>query len=291
MKDHDKLSTRLAQILAKFNQGDRVTIEALSEEFGVSKRTIERDFIRLSYLPTKKDGKYHYLEEYALGKLNFDDIKNFAIFSGIKSLFPSLTKQFLAEILNDKINKAYMVSNSGFEDIEKKQDIFQKLTSAILDQKVIEFSYNDKKRVAKPYKLINTNGIWYLSAVENDSTKTYTFSKIKNLKITDEKFTQDINILKEIERNEINFLSSEQKEVQLKIQNSAKEYFLRKRVLSNMKIIEENEEYFVVSTNVSFDDEIINLVKYWIPYMAILSPLSLKDKLYKVLEDYLKNDL
>lgn len=38
-------------------------------------------------------------------KLNFDHIKNFAIFSGIKSLFPSLAKQFLSEILNDKINE------------------------------------------------------------------------------------------------------------------------------------------------------------------------------------------
>ncbi|QKF73171.1 hypothetical protein AFAEC_1003 [Aliarcobacter faecis] len=38
-------------------------------------------------------------------KLNFDDIKNFTIFSGIKSLFPSLAKQFLSEILNDKINE------------------------------------------------------------------------------------------------------------------------------------------------------------------------------------------
>ncbi len=40
-----------------------------------------------------------------MGKVNFDDIKNFAIFSGIKSLFPSLAKQFLSEILNDKINE------------------------------------------------------------------------------------------------------------------------------------------------------------------------------------------
>lgn len=290
MKEHDKLSTRLSQILAKFSQGDKVTIEDLTQEFGVSKRTIERDFARFSYLPIKKEGKYFSLEEYALGKLNFDDIKNFAIFSGVKSLFPSLTKQFLAEILNDKINKAYMISNSGFEDIEKKQEIFYTLTKAILNQKIINFSYNDKIRIVKPYKLINTNGIWYLSAVENDS-KTYTFSKIKNLKITDEKFTQDINILKEIEKNEINFLSSNSKEVFLQIKNSAKDYFLRKKVLSNMKIIEQNEEYFVVSTNVSFDDEIINIVKYWIPYIKIISPIELKDKLHKVLENYLKIDL
>lgn len=287
MKEHDKLSTRLSQILIKFNNGDRVTIEDLAEEFGVSKRTIERDFVRFSYLPIIKENKEYYLENLAIGKLNFDDIKNFAIFSGVKSLFPSLTKQFLAEILTDKINKAFLVSNSGFEDIEKKQEIFYNLTSAICDQKIINFFYNDKARVVKPYKLINTNGIWYLNATENEDIKTYTFSKIKSLKVTDEKFIQNINILKEIERNEINFLSSITKEVHLQIDNSAKEYFLRKKVLSNMKIIDQTNEYFIVSTNVAFDDEILNIVKQWIPYIKIVSPLELQNKLQDTLKNYL----
>ncbi len=287
MKEHDKLSTRLSQILIKFNNGDRVTIEDLAEEFGVSKRTIERDFVRFSYLPIIKENKEYYLENLAIGKLNFDDIKNFAIFSGVKSLFPSLTKQFLAEIITDKINKAFLVSNSGFEDIEKKQEIFYNLTSAICDQKIINFFYNDKARVVKPYKLINTNGIWYLNATENEDIKTYTFSKIKSLKVTDEKFIQNINILKEIERNEINFLSSITKEVHLEIDNSAKEYFLRKKVLSNMKIIDQTNEYFIVSTNVAFDDEILNIVKQWIPYIRIVSPLELQNKLQDTLKNYL----
>ena len=287
MKEHDKLSTRLSQILIKFNNGDRVTIEDLAEEFGVSKRTIERDFVRFSYLPIIKENKEYYLENLAIGKLNFDDIKNFAIFSGVKSLFPSLTKQFLAEIITDKINKAFLVSNSGFEDIEKKQEIFYNLTSAICDQKIINFFYNDKARVIKPYKLINTNGIWYLNATENEDIKTYTFSKIKSLKVTDEKFIQNINILKEIERNEINFLSSITKEVHLEIDNSAKEYFLRKKVLSNMKIIDQTNEYFIVSTNVAFDDEILNIVKQWIPYIRIVSPLELQNKLQDTLKNYL----
>ena len=287
MKEYDKLSTRLSQILIKFNNGDRVTIEDLAEEFGVSKRTIERDFVRFSYLPIIKENKEYYLEDLAIGKLNFDDIKNFAIFSGVKSLFPSLTKQFLAEILTDKINKAFLVSNSGFEDIEKKQEIFYNLTSAICDQKIINFFYNDKARVVKPYKLINTNGIWYLNATENEDIKTYTFSKIKSLKVTDEKFIQNINILKEIERNEINFLSSITKEVHLQIDNSAKEYFLRKKVLSNMKIIDQTNEYFIVSTNVAFDDEILNIVKQWIPYIKIVSPLELQNKLQDTLKNYL----
>ena len=109
--EHDKLATRLSLIIYKLNQGERLTIESLANEFGVSKRTIERDIARFSYFDIKKEGKEFFLDELAVGKLNFDDIKNFAIFSGIKSLFPSLTNQFLKDILNEKINRAYIVQN------------------------------------------------------------------------------------------------------------------------------------------------------------------------------------
>ena len=285
--EHDKLATRLSLIIYKLNQGERLTIESLANEFSVSKRTIERDMNRFSYFDIKKEGKEFFLDEIAVGKLNFNDIKNFAIFSGIKSLYPSLTNQFLKDILNDKINRAYLIQNSGFEDIEKKQQLFESLSTAILDEKTISFIYNDKSRVVNPYKLINTNGIWYLSATENNTIKTYTFSKIKSLKISRDKFIVDKDILKEIEKSEINFLSKESKEVHLKIQNSAREYFLRKKVLSNMKIIDNTDEYFVVSTNVSFDDEILNIVKQWIPYMEIVKPIELQEKLEDILKKYL----
>ena len=286
--EHDKLATRLSLIIYKLNQGERLTIESLANEFGVSKRTIERDIARFSYFDIKKEGKEFFLDELAVGKLNFDDIKIFAIFSCIKSLFPSLTNQFLKDILNEKINRAYMVQNSGFEDIQEKQQLFENLSSAIIEEKTISFFYNDKKRVVNPYKLINTNGIWYLSALENNTIKTYTFSKIKSLKISSDKFIVDKNILKEIEKSEINFLSKESKEVHLKIQNSAKEYFLRKKVLSNMKIVDNTDEYFVVSTNISFDDEILNIVKQWIPYIEILKPIELQERLEDILKNYLK---
>ena len=52
-------------------------------------------------------------------------------------------------------------------------------------------------------------------------------------------------------------------------------------------LFEENEEYFIVSTKIAFDDELINIVKYWIPYIKIISPLYLQEKFTNILEDYL----
>ena len=50
MKSHDKIATRLALILNKFNSGEKFSIDNLVEEFNVTKRTIQRDLSeRLSY--------------------------------------------------------------------------------------------------------------------------------------------------------------------------------------------------------------------------------------------------
>ena len=35
-----------------------------------------------------------------------------------------------------------------------------------------------------------------------------------------------------------------------------------------MKIVDNTDEYFVVATNVSFDEERLNIVKQWIPYIV-----------------------
>ena len=285
----DLLAKRLAFILTKLNNGERFTLKELAQEFNVDTKTISRDLKeRLIYIPIKKEGNYYFLEDYVLGKLNLEDIKNFATISGIKALYPTLTNQFLTEILENKINKAFLVKNSGFEMIENKKDDFEKLSRAIINHHVVEFIYKDKEKIVEPYKLINSNGVWYLCANDNQKLKTYTFSKIENLKTKQDKFDLNSELLKEIEKDEINWVSNDAKEVHLKIDNSAKEYFLRKKVLANMKIIEETSEYFIVSTKIAFDDEIINLVKYWIPYIEIISPNDLVEKLNNILNSYIK---
>lgn len=285
----DLLAKRLAFILTKLNNGERFTLKELALEFGTNTKTISRDLKeRFIYIPIKKDGKYYSLEEYALGKLNLEDIKNFATISGIKSLYPTLTNQFLTEILENKINRVFLIKNSGFEVIENKKEDFEKLSRAIINHQVVEFVYKEKEKVVEPYKLINSNGVWYLCANDNEKLKTYSFTKMENLKIKNDKFNLNIELLNQIEKDEINWFSNEAKEVHLKIDNNAKEYFLRKKILANMKIIEETSEYFIVSTKVAFDDEIINLVKYWIPYIEIISPNHLAKKLNNILNSYIK---
>ena len=50
-------------------------------------------------------------------------------------------------------------------------------------------------------------------------------------------------------------------------------------ILPNKKLLEQNDEYFTISTIVSYDNEILKVVKYWLPYIKIVSPQYLQEKL------------
>jgi len=142
------------------------------------------------------------------------------------------------------------------------------------------------KKGTKPYKLINTDGIWYLSADENNQLKTYTISKISNFTNTDKTFTPNKKFENIINKNQDTWFSKDDIGVTLEIDKKAKEYFLRRELLPHQKIIEQSEN-LIVSTTVSYEDEILKVVRYWIPHIKILEPTYLKSKLEDDLKQYL----
>lgn len=291
MKSHDKIATRLAMILNKLNSNIRFSIEDLVEEFNVTKRTIQRDLNeRLSYLPIKKENNLFYLEEYYLGKLSFVDIENFATLSGIKELYPTLKEDFIKSILDDTISKAYLIKGHNYENIKNRDQDFKILEDAILKKNKISFSYSQKERVLNPYKLLNKDGIWYLVGVENDETlKTYSFSKTSNIKILDTSFEEKNEILEIIKNDDNAWFSQKQIEVVLKVNKSISQYFKRRKVIANQTILKELEDgSLLVSCKVSFNEEILKIVRYWIPNVEIVSPDNLKNDLENSLKEYLK---
>jgi predicted DNA-binding transcriptional regulator YafY len=290
MKNHDKIATRLALILNKFNSGEKFSIDNLVEEFNVTKRTIQRDLSqRLSYLPIKKENNLYYLEEYYLGKLNFDDIKNFAVLSGIKELYPSLQEDFLKNILDDTIAKAYIIKGHNYEDVSDKTNEFKLVEESILSTSFIIFTYNDKSRVVKPYKLLNTKGIWYLIATQDEEIKTFSFKKITKLEKTSQTFKIDQSIIDKINNDDNVWFSNSEIEVVLKIRKEVANYFLRRKIIPYQIVLKElDDKGLLVSCKVSFDEEILKIVRYWIPNVEIISPDYLKEKLGNSLKEYLK---
>ena len=67
-------------------------------------------------------------------------------------------------------------------------------------------------------------------------------------------------------------------------------YFTRRNLFPNQEIIRrlENGELLISCKNIH-EREIIPLVQYWIPYLTIISPSELQEKMAKTLQQYLTN--
>ena len=276
---YDKLAFRLSQILIKFNNRERFTKQELADEFNVDEKTIERDLnYRLNIMPILKDkNKRYYLEDYALGQLSFCDIEKFAALCGASELFPVLDRGFITDLLNLKIAPVYEIKNSGFE--------------MILRREFVSFIYNEKPREICPYKLINTNGIWYLLGDENGTLKTFTFTKIRNLKRDEtRKFEPNDELVKRANGKKQVWFNDEMQEVILHVKQEACEYFLRKKTLLNYEII-SRENGLTIKVKIAYDDEILNFVRAWIPFIRIVSPARLKEKMRTTLCEYLQGEI
>lgn len=285
---YDKLQVRLAHIIMKLNNAERFTLKELKNEFGISERTARRDMERLSFLPIERENGYYFIHPSTMGNLSFKDIQKFATLCGVKPLFPSLENSFIAELLNDKINQAYLIKPQGFPRANVDRVIFETLSTAIISNQKIHCDYHDKARILNPYKLINNNGIWYLLADEAGKLKNFTLDKITNLRIGDETFEPNATFIEKISSNNSNWFSHDSIEVVLEIQPEAAPYFLRKESLPNKKILSQDERALRISTQISYDDEILKVVKYWLPFIRIVSPTYLHEKLIQTLKDYIR---
>ena len=292
---HETLVYRLSQILVKLNQGIKLDPKALADEFKVNLRTIQRDLNeRFAYLPLEKVDGHYRLDPTFLGKLSTKDIERFASLAGVRGLFPSLSDDFLRDIFDDRMQGALLVKGHNYEDLRGKEKLFGALEKAIYDRKQISFDYakdGSLKTYAgiAPYKLINHKGIWYLTALDADKLKSFSFSKIQHLKILDTGFEWDANLDSKISTDDGIWHSDTQREVVLKASPEVAGYFKRRKLIANQVIEKElSDGSLIISAKVSHDNQILPIVRYWIPNLTIISPDSLQAEMDKGLKAYLE---
>lgn len=285
----EKLSYRIAQILIRLYNQERLDEKELAKEFDVSIKTIKRDIKqRLAAVPISRDrGGILYLDSMFLDTNLKQSFKKFATVFGFNYLPTELSDEIVSMILNS-YKKPIKVQSLKQVDI-LQSDIFEKLTKAILSHQVIQAVYNKTKRRLNPYKLVNHFGVWYLLASEDDKIKTFTVYKLKALSFQKEYFTPNLDFVNLIEEKQSCFFASSSYEVILEIDSVVKEYFLKRNTLTNQKIIDEKNDKIILSTMVDYDDEILHLIWQYMPYIKILSPKELVLKNKQILGKYLKS--
>lgn len=292
--DRDSLGYRLAHILGKLNEGKKLDPQSLADEFNVNLRTIQRDLNeRFSFLPLKKSDGHYQIDPAFLGKLSLSDIAQFASLAGVRGLFPNLSDDFLRDVFDNRIHGALLVKGHRYEDLGGKAHNFQQLEQAILARNKVTYSYQKPEGVktytdAEPYKLVNHGGIWYLAAKDGDRLKSFSFTKIDRLQVSDATFTADPEVEKTLQAEDDIWLNDKKIEVVLKISGVVAGYFKRRKLVASQVIEKELEDGgLIISAKVAHINQILPTVRYWIPNIRIISPEGLQAEMQNEIQTYL----
>lgn len=287
-----QLAERLTKIIVMLNNGIHLDLKSLAGEFGVSKRTLDRDIERLSScLPLQQNSqtKKFYLERHYLGQLRPQDIKNFAQLSGIAQLYPSLDISFLREILDSRASSIYSAKGSSSEDATLLTVFFEMFSTAIEKNQQVAFLYNNEIRIVEPYRLIHHHGSWYLAAVKEGLIRVYRISRmaISYQQHELQSFIPDPQIIQQLNNENSIWFGREKTKVVLIVSQEIALHFKQRLLFPEQEIIEELKDgSLLVSSRISHTMQLLPLVRYWIPHVKITDPGYLQGELEKELKEY-----
>ena len=294
MKGHERLADRLVQILIKLNAGDALDIATLAEEFKTSQRTILRDFDRFRatglVLEKDKETKKIHLSVKSLGKLNIKDLKRFADVSGVADLYPSLNPSFLKELLDQQNAPVYSAKGNFFEDAVQFKSLFDSISKAIQEYKHIAFNYNHEPRVVQPYRLIHHHGSWYLAAVRKHQLRTYRLSRMTQNYDHHEllSFKPDPDVLAQLENENSIWFGQEKSEVVLSVHADVAMHFKQRALFPEQQIVKELKDgSLLISSQISHQNQIMPLIRYWIPHVKVVNPQQMQSEIEVGLKKYL----
>lgn len=300
--DYDRAMYRITTIVSRLNIGERLFLNDLAEEFGVSLRTIQKDFAtRLSVFPVVRnsDGSYSFIKGYRLkGSSNPEEgivieLMN-ALVEQVNTDYSEVSRRILSGAAY--ANRTFTIA-LRFEDISAHLDTFYLLKQTIHFRQKIQFQYTTKHGnklgyVADPYSLGNFEGFWYLIAMDNNSgtLKTFYLKSIENIRVSPENYAIDAALEKEIETVYGNLTTAWFKEGKQKVgllaTNDARRYIMRNPA-PQMTILEDAPDGLHLEMLYHQDVEVLCFVKHWLPDVTIIENRYLENLLMEQISHYL----
>ena len=292
---HDTIAHRLTEILLRLNAGQALDPQQLAQEFNVHERTIRRDLNeRFGFIGLEKKGDCYTLPRTRLGTFSLQDVQRFASLAGLQGMAPRLSTEFLKDILDNSAQSALLVRGPSHEDISNKEHELAQLRQAIQGRYMVSFAYSKPDGACKsvqvaPYKLVLQDGVWYLQATDAGQIKSYAVARIDRLLVSTDTFTPELATVDYLGREDSIWLNVEKTEVLLKIAPPAAGYFQRRQLIGSQKIEKALADgSLIVSGQIAHPNQILPVVRYWMPCIRIISPEGLQVDLNRQLKEYLE---
>ena len=296
---------RLSAILELLNKGYDLSTPNLVERLGVSKKIIQSDF-KDYILPLFVDDKiyYDYSSKTYKAKNNFltktlfssDELAIIAILKNKSKdkysdvdLSPKVDSLFL-KFEDELTNKLYQTSS--IEKIDNFKNEIIQIKNAVETKSIIKCLYNKKNREIYPLKILNLEGFWYLIIYEpsDNKIKTFHLNTIKNIEVLHCNFRFDEEKINSFD-NAISAYYKPENEpilVQLFIDKEVSRYVMRKPLNKSQRVLKiYDDESCDVELTITDFMEIIPTIQRYLPFIGVIEPQDLKDRVKMNIDLYL----
>jgi len=308
-------SERRLKLMLMLQQGrDRKTVQEFADYFGVSKRTIFRDFNALQEINVPitwdKYSGYGVMPGFKIPPLMFSSHELATIIVGlnfvksqidarlvedakgvevkIKNVLPDELKDFMTSLQKKTVVDPYL----KFGSEKKEGGNWYKISSAISQKKRIQFLYTAKsgeKKIRKvdPYLLVFYQDHWNMIGFSHlrGDFRNFILDRVREIEVLEEDYAEK----KEMSIEDLIFrFDGDQHKVEVLLDKEGYKRFKANLPTKNFKILEEKPE----KIKVSFEIENLEFINVWLlqfgKQVKILAPQELISKREKLLKEMLE---
>ena len=296
---------RLFEIVYILLNKKKITAKELAERFEVSVRTIYRDIDILSsagipvYASQGKGGGISLLDDYILNKSVLSEKEQDEILFALQSL--ALTQNPETDEVLSKLSSLFNKSKTNWIEVDlspwgsdkNKVCEFTILKNAILNHQIIEFTYfnssgEKSSRKVEPIKLNFKVHSWYLKGfcLTQNEYRTFKISRMSNLEITQESFTDRMPEKRSVVKEEQN----SQKWINVHLKIAPQGAYRVFDEFDEKEITRNQDGSFTVETSLPESRWLIDYILSFGTDMEVLAPLNVRErvreKLYEIILKY-----
>ena len=185
---HDRLAVRLSLIISRLMAGESLSLKTLSDEFGVTERTLQRDFHqRLVHLDLEyRNGRYSLRRQSSPSAI--PEMLSFIQNTGIARILPLRNGRLITCFTDNQEPSPCLIWLPAPDITATFPECFSQLILAIRQCIHISLMTERWYPSLEPCRLIYYSGSWYLIALQKGKLRVFPLADIKSVSLTSERF-------------------------------------------------------------------------------------------------------
>ena len=286
-------TARVLELVRRFNKGEIVNIEKLIEEAqeDILTNNLENNlWINNDTKDPKPVSEKTIRRDLDVIKKHLPDC--YELIKGEKGSYKSITK----DAFDNFINAEFMSLMVQMFNLANKSDLFSNFDLNEKDKKILESKIKDSNEYYefknKPFENFKSDSV-LLKKLE---FAMYRISKIKSIEETSKTYHKNREIedfIKDIQTPFAFYRRDYKKyliDIVLEVDKSKAFFFENKKYLKSQEILNKQDNgNLLIKYRVTQEMEIEELIKRWIPFVKVVEPISLKEKIFSHLRSYMSN--